>query len=171
MAERDLQHASAFFRILLMTAPPAASFVLESSGITMGWLIQASAGGAWWKTSPLVRNRCDPIPFGRGLYQRCDMRRKKPNWSKMRLMLEDLEARVLLSGSTPVTADGLPWEILGHGPSAVEAENFDYGGEGVAYHSHYAKNPGGAYRPNEGIGIEGPSANTGGTYNVGYFGA
>jgi endoglucanase Acf2 len=91
--------------------------------------------------------------------------------SAVRPCIEILEDRLLLSGSTPFTADGLPWEILGHGPSAVEAENFDYGGEGVAYHSHYTKNPGGAYRPNEGIGIEGPSANTGGTYNVGYFSA
>jgi hypothetical protein len=88
---------------------------------------------------------------------------------KARLMVEDLEARVLLSGSTPFTADGRPWEILNHGPSSAEAEDFDYGGEGVAYHSSYSINPGGAYRPNEGIGIEGPNANTGGTYNVGYF--
>jgi endoglucanase Acf2 len=84
-------------------------------------------------------------------------------------MVEDLESRVLLSNSTPFTADGQPWEILRHGPSVVEAENFDYGGEGVAYHSSYTRNPGGAYRPDEGVGIEGPSAAAGGTYNVGYF--
>src|SRR5262249_33982712 len=71
----------------------------------------------------------------------------------------------------PFTADGRPWEILANGPSAVEAENFDYGGEGVAYHSPFAKNPGLAYRPNEGIGVEGPFARTGGPYDVGYFGA
>src|SRR5262249_49228504 len=89
--------------------------------------------------------------------------------STVRLALESLEHRLLLSTSTPFTADGQPWAILGHGPSVVEAENFDYGGEGVAYHSPYAQNPGGAYRPDEGIGVEGPFANTGGTYDVGYF--
>src|SRR5262249_42034587 len=84
------------------------------------------------------------------------------------LTLEILEARVL-PDSTPFTADGQPWRILAHGPSSIEAENFDYGGEGVAYHSSAARNPGGAYRPDEGVGIEGPNANTGGTFNVGYF--
>ena len=83
--------------------------------------------------------------------------------------LEALEDRLVLSGSTPFTADGQAWAILSHSPSVVEAENFDYGGEGVAYHSPFTKNPGGAYRPNEGIGVEGPNANTGGTYDVGYF--
>jgi hypothetical protein len=84
--------------------------------------------------------------------------------------LEILEDRLVPSGSTPFTANGQPWEVQAYGPSAIEAENFDYGGAGVAYHSAYAKNPGGAYRPSEGIGVEGPSASTGGTYNVGYFG-
>jgi endoglucanase Acf2 len=89
--------------------------------------------------------------------------------SGFRPQIESLEQRLLLTASTPFTADGQPWEILKHGPSSVEAENFDYGGEGVAYHSGNTRNPGGAYRPNEGVGIEGPSASTGGTYNVGYF--
>jgi endoglucanase Acf2 len=88
--------------------------------------------------------------------------------SGSRPQIECLEQRLLLI-STPFTADGQPWEILAHGPSSVEAENFDYGGEGVAYHSGNTTNPGGAYRPSEHVGIEGPSANTGGSYNVGYF--
>src|SRR5262249_19853751 len=73
------------------------------------------------------------------------------------------------AASTPFTADGHPWEILASSPSVVEAENFDYGGEGVAYHSPFALNPGGAYPPNEGMGVGGPFASTGGTYDVGYF--
>jgi endoglucanase Acf2 len=89
--------------------------------------------------------------------------------SGFRPSIESLEDRLVLSSTTPFTADGQPWEILGHGPSVVEAEDFDYGGEGVAYHSTYTQNPAGAYRPNEGIGVEGPFANTGGTYDVGYF--
>ncbi len=96
---------------------------------------------------------------------------QKGRRSSVRLTLEALEDRLAPTVSTPFTANGQPWEILSQGPSVIEAENFDYGGEGVAYHSSYAINPGGAYRPNEGIGIEGPNASTGGTYDVGYFDA
>src|SRR5271165_6273532 len=95
--------------------------------------------------------------------------RQKHRLSSCRPAIDALEQRLVLSATTPFTADGLPWAIAAHGPSVIEAENFDYGGEGVAYHSTYARNPGGAYRPNEGIGVEGPFANTGGTYDVGYF--
>ncbi len=89
--------------------------------------------------------------------------------SRVRLTMEALEPRLVLSASTPFTADGQPWEVLPYGPSVIEAENFDYGGEGVAYHSNFARNPGGAYRPNEGMGVEGPFASDGNTYDVGYL--
>ena len=89
----------------------------------------------------------------------------------MLMLVETLEGRQMLSADTPFTVDGLPWIVTAHGPSVIEAENYDYGGEGVAYHSSYATNPGGSYRPKEGVGIEGPSTSAGGTYNIGYFGA
>ncbi len=95
--------------------------------------------------------------------------RRRPG-GKPRLV-ETLEHRLMLAADTPFTIDGLPWTVAARGASVIEAENYDFGGEGVAYHSSYATNPGGAYRPTEGVGIEGPSASTGGTYNVGYFGA
>jgi endoglucanase Acf2 len=109
------------------------------------------------------------------LFARASTRHPVRRWrhqcrrSSVRLSVEGLEDRITLSANTPFTADGRPWEILGRGTSAVEAENFDYGGEGVAYHSPFAVNPGGAYRPSEGMGVEGPFASTGGTYDVGYF--
>ncbi|MDP1994079.1 MAG: PKD domain-containing protein, partial [Ignavibacteria bacterium] len=39
-------------------------------------------------------------------------------------------------------------------PALIQAENFDNGGEGVAYHDNDAKNVGLAYRPNEGVDLE-----------------
>lgn len=39
-------------------------------------------------------------------------------------------------------------------PGKIEAENFDTGGEGLAYHDTDATNQGGAYRPSEGVDIE-----------------
>lgn len=38
-------------------------------------------------------------------------------------------------------------------PTTIEAEDFDLGGEGVAYHDAEAANKGGAYRPAEGVDI------------------
>ncbi|HWV99098.1 MAG TPA: ELWxxDGT repeat protein [Candidatus Acidoferrum sp.] len=45
---------------------------------------------------------------------------------------------------------GTPWPV----PGLIEAENFDLGGEGVAYHDTTADNEGGVYRPLEGVDIE-----------------
>ncbi len=39
-------------------------------------------------------------------------------------------------------------------PGLIEAENFDRGGEGYAYHSKYTINPTGLYRPNEAVKID-----------------
>ena len=39
-------------------------------------------------------------------------------------------------------------------PGSVQAEDFDAGGEGVAYHDTEPANLGGAYRPTEGVDIE-----------------
>jgi hypothetical protein len=49
----------------------------------------------------------------------------------------------------------------------VEAENFDLGGEGVAYHDTEAQNLGGQYRPNEGVDLE-STTDIGGGYDVGW---
>ncbi|SMD32771.1 Por secretion system C-terminal sorting domain-containing protein [Reichenbachiella faecimaris] len=53
-------------------------------------------------------------------------------------------------------------------PGTVEVENFDHGGEGVAYHDTNTANDGGQYRTGEGVDIE---ACSDGGYNVGWTGA
>jgi len=65
------------------------------------------------------------------------------------------------SGSTPYS--GSPTAV----PGTIEAENFDNGGEGVAYHDSGPNNAGGAYRQT-GVDIE-PAA--GGGYDVGWISA
>lgn len=53
-------------------------------------------------------------------------------------------------------------------PARIEAEDFDAGGEGVAYHDADAWNQGNQYRTAEGVDIEGCS-DVGGGYNVGWL--
>jgi hypothetical protein len=83
------------------------------------------------------------------------------------IQIETLESRLLLA-ATPYTSDGLPWAIASDRVSWVEAENFDNGGEGVAYHDTNTANQGGAYRTSEGVDLEGPNASCDNTYNIGY---
>jgi len=53
-------------------------------------------------------------------------------------------------------------------PGTIQAENFDTGGEGVAYHWQTTTNPGGAnYRPGTGVGIQ-TTNDTGGGDNICY---
>ncbi|MDB5272654.1 MAG: carbohydrate-binding protein, partial [Chitinophagaceae bacterium] len=53
-------------------------------------------------------------------------------------------------------------------PGKIEAENFDLGGEGLAYHDSEAANQGGAYRTTEGVDVQ-ATTDTGAGYNVGYI--
>lgn len=52
-------------------------------------------------------------------------------------------------------------------PTRVQAEDYDAGGEGVAYHDANSANNGGQYRPGEGVDIE-SCTDAGGGYNVGW---
>lgn len=52
-------------------------------------------------------------------------------------------------------------------PGRIEAEHFDHGGLGVAYYDATATNEGGAFRPNEHVGLE-ATADAGGGYNIGW---
>jgi hypothetical protein len=77
-------------------------------------------------------------------------------------------ARYLTSAGQPPSNqtpfNGTPLNL----PGTLEFENFDNGGEGVAYHDTERANLGAAaYRPTEGVDIE-PTTDTGGGYNVGF---
>ena len=66
-------------------------------------------------------------------------------------------------GNTPFL--GSPFVL----PTRIEAEDYDLGGEGVAYHDNDGGNNGGQYRTDD-VDIEGCS-DTGGGYNVGWLSA
>jgi hypothetical protein len=67
---------------------------------------------------------------------------------------------VVTGGESPY--GGNPWPI----PGTIQAENYDLGGEGVAYHDVDATNNGGAYRT-DGVDIE-ATTDAGGGYDVGW---
>ncbi len=52
-------------------------------------------------------------------------------------------------------------------PGRIEAENFDLGGEGVAYHDTTTKNEGGSYRTTEGVDLD-VTNDTGGGFYAGW---
>lgn len=58
---------------------------------------------------------------------------------------------------------GVAWPI----PGRIEAENYDTGGQGIAYHDTTNGNSGGAYRSDR-VDIQG-TTDTGGGYNVGWI--
>ncbi len=61
-----------------------------------------------------------------------------------------------------------PATIAGTGSSVIEAENYDNGGEGVAYHDSDVLNQGGSYRPG-GVDIETTADNGTKGYDVGFI--
>jgi arabinoxylan arabinofuranohydrolase len=65
------------------------------------------------------------------------------------------------SASQSPYPNGTPWPI----PGTIEVENFDFGGEGVAYHDNDAINSGGQGRTSDGVDTETCSE---GTLNIGW---
>jgi len=78
---------------------------------------------------------------------------------------ESLAARAQTLALTPTPFSGTPIAI----PGTFEAENFDLGGEGVAYHDNVKGNAGGQYQPKEDVDIFVSTDSTGGGYVVGNF--
>jgi len=74
-------------------------------------------------------------------------------------------AQVLATPSAPPQGPygGTAWAL----PGVVEAENYDVGGEGFAYHDTTVGNSGGQYRTDDDVDVE-ACADTGGGYNVGW---
>ncbi|HXA02641.1 MAG TPA: carbohydrate-binding protein, partial [Cytophagaceae bacterium] len=59
---------------------------------------------------------------------------------------------------------GTAWPI----PGKIEAENYDYGGEGIAYHDYEEENKLNQFRTNEAVDIE-STGDAGGGYDVGWI--
>jgi glucosylceramidase len=71
--------------------------------------------------------------------------------------------------STPIpSTNGSPWGgVAAAVPGTIQVENFNTGGQGVAYNDIDAANQGGQYRTTEGVDIE-ASSDAGGGYNAGW---
>ncbi len=70
--------------------------------------------------------------------------------------------------TSPASGNGNPYNgTPANIPGTVQAENYNTGGEGVAYHDAEATNQGGQYRTAEGVDIE-ATTDSGGGYNVGW---
>ena len=67
-------------------------------------------------------------------------------------------------GGTSSPYGGTPWPI----PGTIQSEDYDLGGQGIAYNDSDPTNDGGQYRPTEGVDIE---ASAEGGYDVGYTNA
>src|SRR6266705_1362326 len=81
---------------------------------------------------------------------------------------------LLLAAALPATAQGQTSPMPFSGtpivvPGIFEAENFDLGGEGIAYHDNVPGNAGGQYRLNEDVDIILSSDTLGGGYVVNNF--
>ena len=73
------------------------------------------------------------------------------------------------SGSRGTYANGgAPWAITKSTPTRIQAENFDTGGQGIAYNDSATINSGGQYRTAEGVDIQ-TTGDTGGGYNIGWM--
>jgi hypothetical protein len=60
---------------------------------------------------------------------------------------------------------GVPFAIAASGTTTIQAEDFDLGGESLAYHDLTKPNQGGAYRPGDAVDIK-PAADSGGGYRL-----
>jgi Carbohydrate binding module (family 6)/Putative Ig domain len=80
-------------------------------------------------------------------------------YSSLTLTVAQPATEIPYNGAAPATI-----------PGVIQAENYDLGGEGVAYHDDDAANQGGQYRTSEGVDIE-TTTDAGGGYDVGYINA
>ncbi|HXB13436.1 MAG TPA: TIM-barrel domain-containing protein, partial [Bacteroidia bacterium] len=82
------------------------------------------------------------------------------NWTSSNVIKIPLTA----TGEAPY--GGTPWPI----PGTIQAENYDVGGQGIAYYDTDSANDGGQYRTTESVDVE-TCTDTGGGYDVGYIAA
>ena len=71
-------------------------------------------------------------------------------------------------GNGGIPGSGNPWEVAASGPTRIELENYNTGGQGVAYNDSDVGNEGGAYRTSQGVDIQ-TTSDTGGGYNLGWL--
>jgi beta-glucosidase len=126
------------------------------------YAIQLSPDGVSWKTIYDTSNGAGGIEehlvSGRGRFLR--LTATQPAVAGAGYGLQELQAY-----AAPQAPFGVLMPVM---PGRIEAENFDTGGEGVAYFKTTVGNPGGVYRTNDDVGIE-PTTDTGGGHIVAWI--
>ncbi|MBU2912642.1 carbohydrate-binding domain-containing protein [Reichenbachiella agariperforans] len=130
-----------------------------------GWLGQGktvvNAGSG--SSSVSINLNTAPTP-GTGYVIKTSIRPTNGNWTTA--LDTDQANNITVTAPSLQTPYGSPAPAV---PGKVEAENYDNGGEGVAYHDTDATNNGSQYR-SDGVDIE-ACGDTGGGYNIGWMNA
>jgi hypothetical protein len=148
------QSAGGYSVQLRVASPGGASMHVGFNGPSSVWSVVAiPATGGWqnWTTVTL------PVTLGAGT----QLMTLQFDTGRMNLEYTNVTSTSSSTGSSPYS--GTPLVL----PGTIEAENFDNGGEGVAYHDTTPGNSGGAYRGTD-VDIEACSE---GGYDVGWIAA
>ncbi|RJE72513.1 carbohydrate-binding protein [Reichenbachiella sp. MSK19-1] len=128
------------------------------------WLGNGSTTvGAGSGTATISINLSSAPPAGSNYIFKTSIRPVGTNWQQNTDFCQINNVTVTSGGSSQSAYGGTAWAI----PGKVEAQNYDNGGEGVAYHDTDASNNGGQYRT-DGVDIEN-TGDSSGTYNIGWM--
>ncbi|MBD0403752.1 carbohydrate-binding protein [Flammeovirga sp. EKP202] len=149
---------------LAYTANSTRDIVAEFWSST-GWLGQAvktvSAGN---RTETLTINLNNAPATGSGYVVKASIRPVGTNWTS-NIATDQVNGLNVIPAAVQNPYGGTPSYL----PGKVESENYDTGGEGVAYHDSNTSNQGGQYRT-DGVDVEACS-DTGGGFNIGWINA
>jgi uncharacterized delta-60 repeat protein len=144
--------------VRLASLKGGGKFRFEVDGAAVGALVTAPNTGGWEKYAT-VRVNAVPLTSGTHVLRLVmagnDSTGYVANFDSARFTRRNAMVQTPFGGKAVTT------------PGRIELENFDDGGEGVAYHDTDAVNQAGAYR-NTGVDVEAIPAASGGGFNLGY---
>ncbi len=141
------------FRVAAPTAVTGAFHLSSSSGANLSGPVNVPATGGWQTWTTVTANVT--LPAGQ---QVLTLNEDNGGWNIN-------FAIFALPSSSEGPFGGTPAAI----PGTVQAENYDVGGQGVAYHVNSVNGTGNSYR-SDGVDLE-TTSDTGGGFNLGWTGA
>jgi peptidoglycan/xylan/chitin deacetylase (PgdA/CDA1 family)/uncharacterized protein involved in high-affinity Fe2+ transport len=141
------------FRVAAPALVSTAFHLEDETGANLTGSMTVPSTGDWEIWTSVVKAQV-PLTAGRHVYK---LVADAGNWN-----INYFQASLSTCATSPFggTSPALP--------GVVEAENYDNGGEGCAYHDSDAVNSGGSYRPSEGVDVE-PTSDLGTGFNVGWI--
>ncbi len=143
----DVQQAGAYdLAARLASTEPGGRVHVEIDGVAVSGSVAVPVA---WQTTPLSRVNLTSGPHVLRFVSDANTAGGYPtgdvNW---------LRFTPAPPPGTQTPFNDTPFSVTRTGPTTIQAEDFDRGGEGVAYHDLTAANTGGAYRPTEGVDIK-----------------